>query len=203
MSALAQTTLGTFLHELSAKSPTPGGGAVSGVVGALGAALGTMAIAYTQGTKRASEAEPQLAEASEQLARARAALIELAEEDQLAYGALNDAMRRPKDDPERAEAVGRCAHAAASAPLAALGVCARVLDLLAPLAPVVNRHLLSDLRISAMLTETAARASAINVRVNLPLIPDGAIRGRIEAETVSLLTKCADRAGAIEAANAT
>ncbi len=52
----AEMRLADFLEKGAAKTPTPGGGSVSAVVGALGAALGVMASRYSD----AVEAEQAL-----------------------------------------------------------------------------------------------------------------------------------------------
>ena len=95
-------TLGALLDGVCAKSPTPGGGAVASVVGALSAALAGMVVNYSVGKKNLAAHEPELRAALSRLEHARAMLIQLAREDAESFGAMNELSRLPVDDPRRA-----------------------------------------------------------------------------------------------------
>ncbi len=47
-----------FLADVAARTPTPGGGSVAAAVGALGAALARMALAYTEGRPAGAGDDP-------------------------------------------------------------------------------------------------------------------------------------------------
>jgi len=182
----------------AAMTPTPGGGTIGPAVGALGAALASMAVAYSLGKRSLAEHQPELERAAVKLARSREMLLELAAEDAQAYTALNDAMRLPKDNPARAEAVAAAATDAAAAPAAVVATCANLLRLLADLPPRTNRYLHSDLAIAAILAEACARAAAWNVRVNLPLLANDADRAKAETQTEQSLAISQELAQRIE-----
>ncbi|MDF2726310.1 MAG: methenyltetrahydrofolate cyclohydrolase, partial [Paenibacillus sp.] len=55
-------TIRDFLEQSAAAVPTPGGGSVAALVGALGAAMVAMAAGFTRGAKYAA-AEPAMQEA--------------------------------------------------------------------------------------------------------------------------------------------
>jgi len=173
---LESLSFGELLSQVSAKSPVPGGGAVTASVGALSAALGFMVLNYSIGRKDLAAHETELQEGLDQLERARWLLIELAADDIRAYEALNEVMKRSKDDPMRERLIARSAAAAAEPPLAAIAACAELLRLFDRLATKTNKWLRSDLAIAAVLAEAVARASRWNVMVNAPLMgqPDGA-----------------------------
>jgi formiminotetrahydrofolate cyclodeaminase len=170
MSLRAQT-LQQFHVELSAKRPTPGGGAVAALTGATAASLAHMVVAYSF-TKSLARHEAALRDAGERLARARDLLLTLADEDAAAYKALSDAFKIPKDDPARRETLPLAALAATQVPLAVMAACCDVLRLAATLPDRSNRNLRSDLVIAAMLAETGCRAGAENVRINLPILAE-------------------------------
>jgi len=163
-------TIGGFLDSLGAKTPTPGGGAVSSIAGALGAALASMVVAYSIGKKSLAEHDDALRAAATRLQERRADFLRLAEEDARAYGRLNEIMRLPEDDPRRRDELPEAARDAAAAPLRTIEACADLAALLETLAPITNRHLRSDLAIAAVLTKATALASRWNVAVNAPLV---------------------------------
>lgn len=196
---LTARTVGDFLDQLAAKSPTPGGGAVASATGALAAALGSMVLAYSVGKKSLAEQEPALREAAAKLARARLVLLELATEDEAAFALVSELSRLPEGDPGR-EGLPDAVLAAARAPLACVAACVGVLHVLDPLPQITNPHLRSDLAIAAILAEAAARAGAWNVRVNLPGIADEGVRAELGREAEDLLAKARRAASEIELA---
>jgi formiminotetrahydrofolate cyclodeaminase len=198
-SPLETRTLGEFLDQLAAKTPTPGGGAVASAVGALAAALGGMVLAYSVGKKSLAEHDARLTDAAARLERARAVMLELAAEDEAAYGLVNELSRLPEGDGRR-EALPEATLMAARVPLSCVAACVSVLALLDELPGITNRHLRSDLAIAAILGEAAARSAAWNVAVNLPGIADAGVRAEISAECEGLLGRAAELAGRVEGA---
>lgn len=200
MPPLDATPLSGLLDALAAKTPAPGGGAAASVVGALGAALGRMVVAYSEGKASLSEHAGLLADAAGRLDRAREVLLALGEEDAAAYAELNALMKRPPADPERQQREPAAVEAAVGAPRAVVAAACDLLRLLEGLVGRSNPHLRSDLAIAAVLAEAAAASGAWNVRVNLPLLKDEARRGEIEADAARSVAEAASRRAAIEAA---
>jgi formiminotetrahydrofolate cyclodeaminase len=186
---LASMPFGTLLDAIAAKTPTPGGGAVASAVGALGAALGSMILAYSVDRKSLSEHRPALVGAASGLAASRAALLQLAADDAAGYGELNALMKLPESDPARSARWAGAVERALTPPLKAARECAAMLDLLASLPRITNPHLKSDLAIAGVLAEAAARSAWWNVAVNLPLLQDVERRGAIEREGAGLLAR--------------
>lgn len=198
--ALDALTFGDLLAQIAAKTPAPGGGAVASAVGALGAALGSMVVAYSLGKKALANHQPALESAARSLERARAVMIELAQEDAAAYDRYTELSRLPETDPRRAAELPTVAALCLAAPQAAAATACDLLRLLEDLAPITNRHLRSDLAIAAILAESAARSAWWNVLVNLPNLPDAAERDRIAADVQSMLEEAARRRTRIERA---
>ncbi len=195
--ASGEQTIGAFLEALGSKSPTPGGGTVAPIVAALGSTLGQMVVAYSVDRKSLAEHRPALEDAAARLTRARAVLLELADADAQAYGLLNAAMKRAKDDPGRKQAMGEGARAAIVPPRAAMALCVDLLRLFEDLAPITNLMLRSDLVIAAILAEAGVRASAQNVRVNLSLLGDEKEAAAFEAECVRSCEEAVRRCAAV------
>lgn len=190
-------TIDTLLAALASKKPTPGGGAVAPIVGALGAALARMVIAYSVGRKSLAEHEAMLTDADGRLARASAVLLALADADAEAYSLLNEAMKLPKDDPARAARVAAAARDAIAPPRAAMATGIDLLRLFEELAPKTNKMLASDLRIAAILAESLVRCAAENVRVNLPLLGDDAVAGELAVECDRSCLQAVERSAVI------
>jgi formiminotetrahydrofolate cyclodeaminase len=161
-----------FLAETAAKQPTPGGGSVTALCGALAASLAAMALRYTAGKKAFAAHESQIQSAIAELTTASTLFQELIAEDISAYEALSNMLKLAPD--------ARLAHpdytttvvAAIRAPQTAAGLASALLDRFVTLLDKTNKFLLSDLGIAAVLAHATVHASELNVRVNLPLLPN-------------------------------
>ncbi len=200
---MREQTIGGFLESVAAKSPTPGGGAVAAAVGAMSSALAGMVLSYSLGKKSLAEHQPELEAAAAQLRRARDLLLALAEEDERAYGAVNDLTKLPEGDPRRGAELPGAALAATQAPLSVMATACDLLRLFERLASITNRHLRSDLAIAAVLADAVCRAGRWNVAINLPMLRDlgvdaGAAGGEIERTCERLLSASAELARSVE-----
>jgi len=182
--ALTDIAFGELLEQVAAKSPAPGGGAVTAAVAALGVSLAQMSLAYSMGKKSLAAHQGELERVSAKLQSARAVLLELAEEDARAFEAVGSLMRLEKDDPRRKREMPGAALAAINAPRGTIAVCSDVLRALEGLSGKTNPNLRSDLAIAAELLETAARSSRWNVELNVPLLEEGEVDGAIPGSRV-------------------
>lgn len=187
------TTIEKFLDAAAARQPTPGGGSVTALAGALAATMGEMVVNYSIGKKDleafANELKPALAEYH----RARTVLVRLMVEDQEAYAALTAARKLPEGAADRAGQISSALAACIRVPEAMAATGVAVVELCDRIVNFVNPWLLSDLAVCADLSMATVRCAVYNVRANLPSIPDPAERQRIEGELFHLLT----RAGAL------
>ncbi|MFO0838862.1 MAG: cyclodeaminase/cyclohydrolase family protein [Phycisphaerae bacterium] len=182
LSALSVTD---FLARLRSDAPTPGGGAVAALVGALAAGLGQMAAALTIGKSRFSGVESQVREIVARLSSAEQILTRLMDEDAAAYGQLSAAFKLAKADDTRAARIARAAEIAAAVPLETASIAHRVAADLKRLRMIANPNLASDVDAGGFLARAAMEAAVANVRVNLPLV-DAPRRERLEAELAAL-----------------
>ncbi|HEX8877274.1 MAG TPA: cyclodeaminase/cyclohydrolase family protein [Phycisphaerales bacterium] len=166
MTSFSEMRLGEFLTAVGAKSPAPGGGAVASAVGALSAALAQMVVNYSIGKKNLLEQQGELQAAIEALEKARAHLLELAQQDAAAYAVLNELQRLPPEDARRTREIGAAVERAVEVPWTVLLRSIELLKDFERLAPMTNKFLRSDLGIAAVLAEATARSAAWNVRIN-------------------------------------
>lgn len=169
---LVNLSIGEFLDRLASDAPTPGGGAVAALAGALAASLGRMACGLTAGKKKFAEVEPQVSQIASRLARAALMLGRLIDEDATAYAELSAAFGIDRSDPTRKERLAEAAGLAAAVPLETVAVSRQVLGDLRRLEPIGNPNLRADMEAGIHLARAAMHAAAANVRANLPLLPE-------------------------------
>ncbi|MCG3128434.1 MAG: Methenyltetrahydrofolate cyclohydrolase [Phycisphaerae bacterium] len=168
--SLIDLPVAQFLDQTAAETPTPGGGSVAALAGALAAALGGMVCAFTIGRPRFAGVESRVRAVREQLQQCERLLRALVDEDAAAYGRLSDAFKLPCSDASRAARVAEAASLAAIAPLSTAASCRRISELIAELGAIGNPQLIADVEVSAALAQAALAGAAANVRVNLKLI---------------------------------
>src|ERR1700722_17404921 len=98
-----QTTIEQFLAATAAKQPTPGGGSVAALAGALAATIGEMALNYSVGRKDGGKVGPQLKPAVAGLEGAGEVLVHLIAEDQEVFEPMSTALKLPAGSAERAD----------------------------------------------------------------------------------------------------
>jgi len=173
---LATLPLHDLLDRVAAPAPTPGGGAVTAVAGALGAALAEMVAALPRTRQNAVAEREALDLVRPALAAARARLERLATLDCDAFDRLRAAARLPKasdaDKTARLAALADATKDATLVPLETARVCADVLQLMETVAGAGNRAASSDLFVAIGLVRTAAEGAAASVRANLETVDD-------------------------------
>jgi formiminotetrahydrofolate cyclodeaminase len=186
------STLAEFLDATAARQPTPGGGAVTAVAGALAAAIGEMVLNYSVGKKGLEAHQDELRAVVAELRRARSVMLELMIEDQAAYAALAAARKLPEGSPDREREFGLALQASIGAPRAMAATAVAILELCDRVVDKVNHFLLSDLAVAADLATATARCATYNVRANLPDVRDPAVRRSIESSADQVLRHAID-----------
>ncbi|HUB25727.1 MAG TPA: cyclodeaminase/cyclohydrolase family protein [Tepidisphaeraceae bacterium] len=176
------TSIEAFLSAAAAKQPTPGGGSIAALAGALAASMGEMVLQYSVGKKGLEAHQDQLAAALGEFTRARQMLLELMVEDQAAYETLSAAR---KSDPQLLAAMSVLC---CKVPQFIAASAVAILDLCDELADKVNPRLLSDLAVCGELSMATIRCAACNIRVNLADITDQKARGDLEADCQRFLS---------------
>src|SRR5919198_6406410 len=103
MGALADRSLGSFLAQVAAESPSPGGGSSCALVCALAAGLVEMAAGFTLAREEYAERHERMASLRARAGELRARALALAEEELHVYAAVLDVLREPAEEPGRAE----------------------------------------------------------------------------------------------------
>jgi methenyltetrahydrofolate cyclohydrolase len=156
MSGLAEQALGSFLDDVAAGTPAPGGGSSSAVALALGAALVEMS-ASLAGDPRSAERAAAL----------RAEALELAEAELSSYAAVLKAMRMPHDDPARAGRVEAALLEASRTPLAIAERAAEAAELGSSVAAGSGPSVRGDAVTGLLIADAACAAASGLVEINL------------------------------------
>jgi formiminotetrahydrofolate cyclodeaminase len=183
------TTINDFLMATAAKQPTPGGGSVTALAGALAAAMGEMVLNYSVGKKDLANFQADITAGLAELARARALLLGLMAEDQVAYEALTAARKLPANSPNRQNELDVALVACIRVPQAMGATALAILAEADRLVDKVNVHLLSDLAVCCELAMATVRSAGYNVRVNMPDLQDPRDRDRVQGESDHLISR--------------
>lgn len=191
-------TVEEFIARVAAPTPTPGGGSVSALAGALSAALSRMVAGLARGKKGYEPVERELVEIEARGRVVQSRLEALVDADARAYEAVIAAMRLPKSsEPERAARVGAMQAAyrkATEVPLETMERCVEALELAEAAAKKGNRGATTDAAVAVLLAESAVRGASLNCAVNLASIRDESFRSQAEQKVEQLL-KRADEIG--------
>ncbi len=190
--------LGAFLDSVAAPTPTPGGGSVSAVVAALGAALARMVAGLARGKNGYESVQSDLVQIEAKASVLQGRLLELAEEDSKAYGKVVEAMKLPKgtdgEKTSRVEALQAAYQEATRVPLETMEACSEVLELAALAVEKGNRGATTDAAVAILLAEAGLRGASLNARINLASIRDETFRSSAEAKMDRILSH-ADQVG--------
>ena len=173
---LLELSVEEFLDRTASASPTPGGGSVAAVTGALAGTLVAMVARLTAGKKGYEQAWELAGAAVRRADRLAAELQAAALEDVRSFEAYMAALRLPKGAGEerrtRRAALAAATRRATEAPLAIAAACAEVLAVAGELAPVANRHAVTDIGAAAHLAAAAAGAALLTADINLGSAPE-------------------------------
>src|SRR5688572_16850288 len=164
-------SLGGFVAAVAAPTPAPGGGSVSALAGALGAALAQMVAGLTIGKKKYAAVEAEMKDTALKAASLVNELSGLGPRDAAAYGEVMQAYKLPADAPadadKRKQVIDQALLRAAQVPLETASACLGVLELAKLVAEKGNTNAVSDAGVAALLAEAACRGAVYNVRINV------------------------------------
>ncbi|NTU84042.1 MAG: cyclodeaminase/cyclohydrolase family protein [Chloroflexales bacterium] len=163
--------VGAFLDALASSAPTPGGGSVAALSGAMAAGLVGMVCALTAGKKQYADIDEEVRAIQARAEALRRELQELAEQDIEVFGRLSAAYKLPRtteaDAATRQSAIQQVTRQAAIVPLRAAQAAAAILPLCTALAPRVGRLIVSDIGVAAMLARASVQSAILNIEINL------------------------------------
>jgi methenyltetrahydrofolate cyclohydrolase len=200
---LINQPLKQFLDELASGAPTPGGGAVAALSGAMAAGLLTMVCDLTIGKKGYVEFEGEAGRLRERAEALRAELQSLAQADVDVFDHLSAAYKLPRttdaDAASRRAAIQQVTRQATEIPLRVARAATALLPLCAPLARHGNRNAVSDVGVAVLLVQAAVPAALLNVEINLAVLEDQLFVRQTRAQAEDLTIGLGEEAAGVVA----
>ena len=180
-----------FVDALANTDPTPGGGSAAAISGAMGCALGQMAIGITLRSKKLEEAKkPALNTLRERLGEHKVALQNCVSEDSASFDVFMAAMKLPKDNPERLAKMQAALKYAAEIPLKTARLASEAMHGLKVCEASISKQVMSDYKSATYQLKTAILCAAENVYINAESLADKAVAEKLVAEVKGYTALC-------------
>jgi glutamate formiminotransferase/formiminotetrahydrofolate cyclodeaminase len=190
---LVKKDLRDFTNELSSESPAPGGGSVSALAGALGAALAAMVANLTVGKKGYEESWGEMKDVAVNAQRLKDDLLQAVDRDTEAFNNLMNAFGLPKKTDDqiaaRNSAVEQATKTACLVPLEVMKHSLEVLQWAKVVAEKGNTNAASDAGVASLMALSAVQGAGLNVKINLPGIKDEAFIDRMKNEVKMIVSE--------------
>ena len=183
---MAEKTCKEFLDELASAAPAPGGGGASAMVGALGAALGSMVGNLTTGKKKYAAVQEDITRLLEQSRKLQAEMLALIDGDAEAFKPLAAAYKIPKDQADRDSIMEKALLDACKPPLAIMRKAIEGLHIQAELVEKGTVMAVSDAGVGAQFLRAALLGASLNIYINAKSLKDRQQAAVLLAETKQL-----------------
>ena len=175
-----------YLRDAASGTPTPGGGSVAALVGALATTMASMSANFTVGKEKFKQYDTQLKKILEEFEKSRETLLSLMEEDIEVYGEISNAYGLPKsteaEKNKRSEAIQKATIIAMEVPLKTTMCCLYVLEQTRELVDIANPNLISDVGVACYLADAAFQCAKLNVEINLATIKNQSLVEKVQNE---------------------
>lgn len=171
----ANTTPHTFIEAVASNKPTPGGGSVAALAGALAASLGQMVAGLTVNRKKYADVQDEATVVLEEASSLRQELTAAIEEDAAAFNDLMAVFRNKElNDAEKEAQIQQATIGAAEVPMRVARLSHRAAKVALQIARVGNINAATDGVAGVLMAQTAVEIAALNVKINATGINDKA-----------------------------
>jgi glutamate formiminotransferase/formiminotetrahydrofolate cyclodeaminase len=186
----------SFVEELAAPTPTPGGGSAAAYAGAMGAGLVAMVAGLTIGKKKYADVEAEMQAIRVVAENLRKELTQAVDDDASAFEAVMGAYRLSKENEElaavRSSAIVTATLNAAHVPLHVAEDVVKVMELGLKCVRKGNLSAISDAMSGFAMCRAALTAAGYNVRININSLEDKSAGEKMLAELKELEAKADD-----------
>jgi len=166
----------SFLDEIAAPTPTPGGGSAAAYTAAIGAGLVAMVAGLTIGKKKYAEVKAEMQAIRVHAENLRKELTLAVDDDAGAFEAVMGALRLPKESEDeksaRTASIQRATLNAAHVPLHVAEDSLKVMELALRCVESGNVNAISDAASAAALAKAGLTTAGYNVRINVAGLDD-------------------------------
>lgn len=166
----------SFIEELAAPTPTPGGGSAAAFAGAMGAGLVAMVAGITMGKKKYADVEAEMQAVRVVAENLRRELTQAVDDDASSFEVLMATFKLPKDTEEqksaRSAAIVQATLNAAHIPLHVAEDAVKVMELALKCAQRGIASAISDSMSGFAMARASLTAAGCNVRINLNTLED-------------------------------
>lgn len=168
----SEKPLNEYCKALSSKSPAPGGGSASALVGAAGAALLGKVANFTAGKEKYKGVEKEMTRILERSGALRENFTRLCSEDAIVYKKLSGAFKLPKENGTRKKKIQEALKEATGVPFEICKAAHGAIKLALLAARKGNVNLITDSGIASLMLKCAFQSGLLNIEINLKSITD-------------------------------
>jgi formiminotetrahydrofolate cyclodeaminase len=187
----ADMSCNEFVDRLASKSPVPGGGGVSALVGAIGTALASMVCNLTTGKKKYAQFDDDIQRILKRAAELQDDLMKMIDEDAENFLPLSKAYGMPKDTEEerrlKEETLEKALKQACEVPVKIVKACYEAIKLHAELVDKGSRLAISDVGVGVQCLRAAIISGWLNIVININSIKDQDYVNKVREETENLV----------------
>ena len=175
---LIEMTLTGFVDTAASDAPAPGGGSVSALEGALGAALTSMVCALTLGKKKYADVQDLAASTEKQALALKDRYLDIIDRDTEAFNAVSAVFSMPKetdaDKAARKAAMQAALKLCTATPMEMMELAVETLRMIDTVSGKLNASAASDLGCAILAMKSAIQGAWLNVLINVGGIDDAA-----------------------------
>jgi glutamate formiminotransferase / formiminotetrahydrofolate cyclodeaminase len=183
----------SFIDELAAPTPTPGGGSAGAYAGAMGAGLVAMVAGLTIGKKKYAEVEAEMQAIRVMAESLRKELTQSVDDDASSFEVLMATFKLPRETEEqkqvRDSAIIKATLNAAHIPLNVSEDAVKVMELALKCARDGNLNAISDSMSGFAMARASLTAAGYNVRINVNSLEDKSAGEKMLTELAGLEEK--------------
>lgn len=188
---LVGMNLKAFTEETASESPAPGGGSISALMGALGAALATMVANLSAHKRGWDDRWEEFSDAAERGKVFYNSLLKKVDEDTDAFNQIMTAYGLPKATDEekqvRKQAIQAATKNAIRVPLETMKTALASMELIAEMAAKGNPNSVSDAGVAILAAKAAVKGAWLNVKINTGDLEDEEFKQAVMTEADELL----------------
>ncbi len=189
-----------FLEAVASNQPTPGGGSVAALAGALAASLAHMVAGLTANRKKYAEVQEQATAVLAEATSLREQLTAAITEDAAAFEAVMAAFRNKElPDKEKEAQIQQATIGAAEVPLRVARLSHRAAQLAGELAKIGNINAVTDATAGVLMAHAAVETAALNVKINATTVNNKQLVAQWQQELMVLTQETAELVQAIKA----